>query len=305
MSQNPPSRTHSFSRHWSAEMTWKEARIPSCGGRSGSGRIRQHERGGPKRTATKRTSLTPMTKPNLYQLLSLKDRTRARREAMLATVIAQLLARRHHGALRFVPNNAAVRRFVERRPPPEGLGAGRWRFHPVDQKERYVPPAFVQGLARELVDGLAAVRWHPHPTRRLKSEQSELFSIVNIVLAGSKQYPDFMERITQPAFLLEIEAQTRQRCPRAELFPMPDGSVWDGLPPDPDVATWHDLDRHGRPTVIRWDTALKRWELGNVTLLPYEASSLFSYLRPTDATKIIWEEMGTGQWPCGSVALEV
>jgi hypothetical protein len=86
---------------------------------------------------------------------------------MLATVIAQLLARRHHGALRFVPNNAAVRRFVERRPPPEGLGAGRWRFHPVDQKERYVPPAFVQGLARELVDGLTAVRWHPHPTRRL------------------------------------------------------------------------------------------------------------------------------------------
>jgi len=214
---------------------------------------------------------------------------------MLASVVAQLLARRHHGALRFVPNNAAVRRSTEPCPPPEVLGAGRWRFRPVEQRERYVTPIFVQGLARELVDGLVAIRWYP--THRPRSEEPELFNIVNIVGISSDWYPDFRERIAQPAFVLEVAAQARQRCPRTELVLMPDGSTWDGLPPDPNVSTWHDVDRHGRPVVIRWDAAVKCWELGAITLLPYEASSLFSYLRPADATKIIWAEKEVGRWP--------
>jgi hypothetical protein len=240
-----------------------------------------------------------MTKPESRQLPSLEYIDRARREAMLASVVAQMLVRRHHGALRFVPNNAAMRRFTERRPPPEGLGAGRWRFRPVERTERYVGPILVQGLAREIVDGLAATRWYP--TYRPRSEEPELFSIINIVWASSNKYPDFIERIARWDFVQEVEAQARQRCPRAELVPMPDGSAWDGLPPDPDVSTWHDLDHHGRPFAIRWDTAIKRWELGNITLLHYEVASLFAYLRPTDATRLLWEEKGAGNWPSGGI----
>jgi len=237
-----------------------------------------------------------MTKPfhKIQWLLPGKVYGRARFETMLASLIAQVLSRRQHGALRWAPDSFAERRVTVGHSPPKGLGSGRWRIRAATGRWHATSRQRVLEEVRGLLDSLVAAQWGLVP--RSSSPADELTHIAEVVDVASQCDPDFLGRLQREEFVAEVEAQARQRCPRAELVPVNGGGAWDGLPPDPDTETWHDLDRFGRPVAARWDAARRCWDLGVIDLFFHEAASVFAYIRPTDALKIIGAEERAGRW---------
>ena len=47
---------------------------------------------------------------------------------------------------------------------------------------------------------------------------------------------------------------------------------------------------------VRWDAARRCWDLGTVDLFFHEAASVFAYIRPAYALKIISAEDRAGRW---------
>jgi Helix-turn-helix domain of resolvase len=101
-------------------------------------------------------------------------------EAMLASLVAQLLARRHHGELRFVPDD------------------GGWRD---------VPPEWVREEASHLLDGLVSLRWGLAPGH--DTATPELADIAEVVAVSEWMFRGFRAGLLREVFVAQFEVHPR------------------------------------------------------------------------------------------------